>query len=102
MYGVRAKEQHGVEGRNPLEQKRQLSWLAKTAQADDYVEDRKAEMYHEIAVPKEESKEEEMEGEKVQVGPCLIIKGALTDGTAITIIVDSGAGVTIVGKKFIS
>src|SRR6185436_7089363 len=50
----------------------------------------------------EEKKEEEMtEEEKIDIGPCLMIRASLDGKTNVLVIIDSGAGVTIVGKRFL-
>ena len=53
----------------------------------------------EVEVKKE--KEEEMEEEDVEIGTCLVVEGMLRGNVKVAIILDSGAGVTIVGRRFL-
>ena len=56
-----------------------------------------------LAHSREEKKEEEMtEEEKIDIGPCLMIRASLDGKTNVLVIIDSGAGVTIVGKRFLT
>ena len=51
----------------------------------------------------EESKvmrEEEVKEGKIDMGSCLIIKASLDSNVSILVIIDSGAGVTVIGKRF--